>query len=231
MKSMVALVAAMTAVVAAGVGAASALALPDLAVSLGGSYPLRMITILKERTMQISNPVELLKGEGLTLEYTFNGLGSTGRFEFTLKKFENAVGKKSCKTEGDAAGEVLMKGTVDLVLVKLPAEGELALGALYLLEALTIECGELKIKVKGSFIGDGNEAGSLENVQYIGLNIPLLGNGAGKPAWTKYYNAAGEEKHAKLETNFGTGFKESAFEAGEVAATAEGGAMYVFTGT
>ena len=93
----------------------------------------------------------------------------------------------------------------------------LKLGLLYLVaNVLSIECEGLKLKLKGSMLSGVTPNGEEDQTELSGT---LTGNGEGKPTLTTYYNDNKEEVKAKLETNFGTGYKESAEEIEEGAVT------------
>jgi len=101
----------------------------------------------------------------------------------------------------------------------------LKLGLLYLVaNVLSIECEGLKLKLKGSMLSGVTPNGEEDQTELSGT---LTGNGEGKPTLTTYYNDNKEEVKAKLETNFGTGYKESAEEiTGEVKVKALEGKMF-----
>jgi hypothetical protein len=209
--------------------AASAIALPDVSVTLAGaSYPLSLeATVLTAKT-KISNVVaESLQGEGVLLSLGFEALSSLGPFEATFQKVSDKE-KEGCKSSGDASEEVSTSGTFHIVYTSL---SPLTLGILYLLSPVEISCGTEKVKVQGSALASLVGLGSSETTEYTSLTSALTGNGSGKPALKTYYNSSGEAKSAKLETNFGSGFKESAEEVEkEVVADVCEGKMFVVTG-
>jgi hypothetical protein len=71
---------------------------------------------------------------------------------------------------------------------------------------------------------------SLKNVGTEGTELvgnKVEGNGGGKPVLTTYLTDSETVATAKLESNFGSGFKESAWEIeGEVTSTALEGKMF-----
>jgi len=208
--------------------AASAIALPDVSVTLAGaSYPLSLeATVLTAKT-KISTASESLQGEGVLLSLGFEALSSLGPFEATFKKVSD-TGKEGCKSSGDASEEVSTSGTFHIVYTSL---SPLTLGILYLLSPVEIVCGTQTVKVQGSALASLIGLGSSESTEYTSLTSALTGNGSGKPALKTYYNDSGEAKSAKLETNFGAGFKESAEEVEkEVVADVCEGKMFVVTG-
>jgi hypothetical protein len=69
-----------------------------------------------------------------------------------------------------------------------------------------------------------------EGTEYTQLSGVLLGNGEGLPNIRFFYNDEGTSTKAKLEANFGSGFKEADEEVEEtVTVTALQGAMFVIT--
>jgi len=191
-------------------GAAQAqFTLPDLSLLPGEPYPLHLNYESATEKTKLSNPVEVLEGEGLKLLILCESLTSLCKY---LVTFENVKTEKgvACNSVGDAAKTVLVAGE-EVHFVSYLASGVLKLGLLYLVaNVLSIECGSLKIKVKGSALSGATPNGEADQTELGGT---LTGNGAGKPTLTTYYNDSKEEVKAKLESNFGTGYKESAEEA------------------
>ena len=208
-----------------GATASSAVALPDVSVTLGGSYPVRFHFHSVSHIMIFSNPVERIICKGMLDKQTFSELSSLGMF---VHDFENCANERNqrCNTPGDAAGIVLVEGIVHVVYYSL---FPLLLGPLFLPVAFVIECGALKIKGRGSMLGSLS-LGESESEQLTTISYEQTGNGSGKPTLSTYYNASGEALKAKFELNFGSGYKEAAEEHEEaITDTVEEGGMVVIT--
>ncbi len=199
--------------------------LPDFSIALGGSYPINLNYSSATVKTKYSSAAEGLSGEGLALSFTSTELSAWGFFESTLKGVVNEKGTK-CNSVGKGAGEVQIEGKYHIVYVSL---SPLTLGILFSPEAFEITCGTGKVTAKGSMLGS-LKLGSSEAEELTSLKSELTGNAKGKPTLKSYYNDAGEAETAKFEVNFGTGFKEAAWEVGgEVTATAEAGKMFTIT--
>jgi hypothetical protein len=225
------------AVCAMGLMATSAFALPDISVTLGGTYPLHLeysnATVKTE--LQNANG-GVLHGEGLKVLYLIGELTALGTFRATFSKVTKET-EKCLNTGTEANGEVLTEGEFHIVYTSLPGStGGLQLGILYLLKELTgateIKCPKNAntIKVKGSVIGSLNLNGTTEATQLTSLKSILNGS-KGKANIRTYWNDAGTEVLAKLESNIdGAGFKESnQIVAGEPEAVALESKMFVLT--
>jgi hypothetical protein len=225
MKYVKLLVVALGAMFALGVATAassSALTLPDVSIALGGSYPLHLeVTNLTVKS-KLSNPVEALEGVGLLILFLTEQLTSLGTFEVLFTKVQTAA-KVSCASEGDTNGEVLTKGTFHIVPV-----GGGKVDTLYLVANFKVNCGSKSIKVQGSVLQSISSLTGTEGTEYSSLSgAKITGNGAGKPTLTTYLTDSEAVATAKLESNFGSGFKESAEEVEEpVTATALEGKMF-----
>jgi hypothetical protein len=106
----------------------------------------------------------------------------------------------------------------------------LQLGTLYLAAPATIKCGTEEVSVKGDTLASVESLSGTEATEYTSLTGVLKGNGEGGPSVKFFYNEGGTSVKAKLEANFGAGFKESAEEVeGGVTVTGVGGKMFVVT--
>jgi hypothetical protein len=228
---------ALTALFMMGIGTAtSAFALPDVSVTLeGATYPLHLeVTLLTVKT-KLSNVVkESLSAEGLLLLFLLNELGHLGTFEALFTKIVNKAGTKCFSEENakqDPSGEVLTKGTWHLVYTSLSGSTQgLQLGVLYLFSPVEEVCGTEIIKIKGDTLSSVQTLAGTEGTEYTQLSGVLLGNKEGKPNITVFYNEGGTSTKAKLEANFGSGFKEAAEEIEEtITVTALKGAMFMVT--
>jgi hypothetical protein len=228
---------ALTALFMMGIGTAtSAFALPDVSVTLeGASYPLHLeVTLLTVKTKLTNVVKENLKGKGLLLLYLLTELGHLGTFEALFTEVVNKAGTKCFSEENakpDPSGEVLTKGTWHLVYTSLTLSTQgLQLGVLYLVSPVEVVCGTEIIKVKGDTLSSVDTLPLPETEEFTKLSGVLLGNEEGKPNITVFYNEGGTSTKAKLEANFGSGFKEADEEVEElITVTALKGAMFVVT--
>ena len=221
----------LVALCAMGLMAASAFALPDISVTLGGVFPLHLeYNNATNKTKLESASGVTLSGEGLKVTYGMGALAALG----TFKAIFSRVVKGTEKCENTATeGEVATEGEFHIVYTSL---SPLTLGTLYLVTELTgateINCTENanKVKVKGDVIGAINLGSSTEATQFTGLKNHLSGT-KGKQEFHTFYNDSGTAVTAKLEGNTdGAGYKESnQVVEGEPEATAEGGKMFVIT--
>jgi hypothetical protein len=227
--------AALAALSALGIAtASSAFALPDISITLGGAYPLHLEVTLTTAKTKLSNVVkENLTGEGILLLYLLTALGHLGTFEALFTKvrksttpcFSEEGGKK------DPSEEILTKGSWHLVYTSLAGSAQgLQLGILHLVAPVTIKCGAEEVLVKGDVLSSVDALTGTEATEYTALSGVLKGNGEGGPNIKFFYNEGGTSVKAKLEANFGTGFKEAAEEVEElITVTALESKMFVVT--
>jgi hypothetical protein len=236
MKHLKVLGVASVALVALGITTATtALALPDISITLcAGStcYPLHLeVTLLTAGAKLSTVSGKSLQGEGLLLLALAKELTALGTYEALVLHLENAK-KTKCNSVGDKAGEALSRGTYHLVYTSLAGSSQgLQLGMLFLGAPHELECGTEEFPlVRGSVISSITGAGT-EATELTSLSGALTGNGAGVPSIKFFYNDAGVAQQAKLETNFGAGFVQTALEsASVVTVTALEGKMFVITG-
>jgi hypothetical protein len=196
----------------------------------GNGYPLHIeITLLTQATkLSAGSEKTTLKGVGLLLLYLISQLTALGTFEVLFLAVESAE-KVKCNSAGDKSGEILTSGTFHIVYTSLSGSANgLQLGVLFLPLPVSVTCGEEKIKIQGSALSSISGAGT-EGTELTNLAGSLTGNGKGVPALKVFYNDAGEAKEAKLESNFGAGFVQTAEETGSVSAKALEGEMFVIT--
>jgi hypothetical protein len=188
--------------------ATSAFALPDVSITLGGAYPIHLDrTLLSTKTALETTSGSKLAGEGLLVLFLFLELTSLGKFEaLFLNVKEEGGGAAKCNSTSDKTGEVLTKGTFHVVLLTNGSVKQL--GDLLEPEEVKIECGEVKIKVKGTLLSPQLQEGT-EATEFNTVLFALEGNGKGKQKQTKYLNDSGTESAALLLSNFGSGFLES----------------------
>ena len=235
MKYFKVLVVGLVASFAVGVMAASAFALPDISITLGGSYPIHLErTLLSTKTALENTSGEKLTGEGILILLLATELTSLGLFEALFLHVKSA--KRSCATTGDSTGEVLTKGTWHIVLGTNGTKK--VLSTLFEPEEVKITCpaaegeGELKVKVKGLVLSPYSEEGT-EATEFQTILGKLEGTGTGKQKQTKYVNDSGVEVTSQLLSNFGNGFLESnqvLVSPTEVTLLTLEGKMFVITG-
>jgi hypothetical protein len=218
---------ALAAVFALGIATAtSALALPDISVTLtGGTYPIQLVGSSLTDIVKFNNVIgEKFEGEGWSRLLLLTALGHLGTFKAAYTKVKkNGV---NCNTEGDTSEVVLGTGTWHLVYTSLAGSTQgLQLGVLYLWLPFLVKCGTETISFRGNTIASVKEIPTGESVDLSSLTLNERGNGKGSPDTKFYYNEGGTSVKADLEENFGTGFKEGDEEVentGSVFAAAEG---------
>jgi hypothetical protein len=223
----------LAAMCAMGLMATSAFALPDISVTLGGTYPLHLNYETSGAggvlTKLEGTSGSLLEGKGLKVLYLIGELTALGTFRaIFLEVVNGAATSEKCLNTANA-GEVLTEGSFHIVYTSL---SPLTLGTLYLVNELEIKCptAGIGIKVKGSVIGAIKSPGTSNTEQLTGLKNILTGS-AGKQQFRNYYNDSGTSVLAQLLCNTsGTGFKEcNQVVAGEPEATALEGKMFVLS--
>jgi hypothetical protein len=150
-----------------------------------------------------------LSGTGYLFQFfAATDMAELGEAEVLLEGIGIVGTETKCNTAGDAAGVMLID----------KAEWHFALdlsGHLLILVLLpgtvTIECGALKIKIKGSEMYSLSPFAS--EVAAGGKFEASTGKCTGrKPAFTEYDNMAGTMSSVKLESSVGLGFEESCEE-------------------
>jgi hypothetical protein len=233
MKHLKLLGVALAALFAFGITTTTALALPDISLTLtGSSFPLRLdVTLLTVKTELNTIGGTTIDGEGFLLLLLASSLTSLGTFEALFTKVVENGKVNKCKSFGDPEGEVLTKGTYDIVYTSL---APLTLGLLFLVEPLTIMCSGALVEfdLKGSMLASINPFSiGTERSQIISILGVLKGNGKGKPSLVTYYNDGGTAVKAKLEGENGTGSAEAAVEVqAELTLLALKTNMFVITG-
>jgi hypothetical protein len=203
---------------------AAAVALPDVHVLSGESYPLHLnFSDNKPTVTKLSNEAGgKLAGTGLLLLFLTFGLSSLGSFEVLFLKVLEPKTGNSCSTTGDSAGEVLLKGSFHIV----PTKTTGATAVLYLFAPFKITCGTVKDSVEGSTLSPITEKGT-EGTNLTELCGTSTGNGKGTPTVTEYINDNGTKVKVALTSDIGGLEGESAEEiTGEVCPEALGGKMF-----
>ncbi|MFI4985143.1 MAG: hypothetical protein ACHQAV_04040 [Solirubrobacterales bacterium] len=189
---------ALVAVSASCITAASASALPDISITLGGSYPLQLHFADNGKTSWKLETTggSKLEGKGLSLLLSVAELSALGKFEAIILGVKD--NKTACNSKGAKTEEVLTKGTFHIVFTPSVA------GLLFLVEEVEIECGKVKVKVRGSAIASLNAAEG--EITEVG---DKLEGAKGKNALETYLNDEGKEVKGIIEANFGTGFVQA----------------------
>jgi hypothetical protein len=204
---------------------AATVALPDIHVLSGESYPLHLnFSDNKSTSTKFTNAKGgKLESTGLLLLFLIFGLSSSGSFEVLYLKVMEPKRGDSCITSGDKSGEVLIKGSFRIV----PTTATGTPAVLYLFAPYLLTCGPIIAEIEGSQLTQESEGGSSESASLTEVCGVSEGNGKGKASLTEYINDNGTKVKATLKSELGFGIGESAEEtAGEVCAEALGGKMF-----
>jgi hypothetical protein len=156
---------------------------------------------------ELQSTAAKLNGEGFLTELSLlTNAGKEISGIYTTLFLEVANGTTKCDTSGDRTGEVLVpQGEVSLVFDSLTVLG---VAGEFTVPEFKIECGTLKLKVKGSVLGlitpINREAGAGSNTLQGALRCTST---FGQAAETKYWTNTGLEDTAKLEVTAGAGFE------------------------
>jgi hypothetical protein len=178
--------------------------LPDISVTLGGSYPVHAQGSVANALTALSTTSGVaLSGSGVTLLLLTTELSALGTFTSTFTKVKNSESIE-CNTTGDAKGVVLVKGEFHLVLAPMAD-----LGILFLVSEFEVECPTgINVLVRGNLIGSVTNIGN-ETSELTGFGGVLEGS-KGKQSLSEYINSTGTAVKAKLESEAGAGFAASA---------------------
>jgi hypothetical protein len=176
----------------------------------GEGFPVAVESLPKEPNeirSEIQNAAGQVTGTGFFLKGELKS-ATEGEYEALYLKVTLKVSETKCNTAGDREGEVLdPKGKIKLVH---DAGSEAGNGILLEVAEFTIECGAVKIKIHGNLVGllkPGNEMVTKGEAE-LGCSSTL-----GVPAEKSYWlSLLASELTAKLEANFGTGFREACEE-------------------
>jgi hypothetical protein len=176
---------------------ASALTLPDVAVTLGGTYPLHSQGSLATAATRFGTVSGVtLEGSGATLSLGATELSALGTFTITLANLK-IPGGSSCKTGTEPAGTVVASGEYHVV----PLNTTGTAGTLFLVSFLEVTCGTAKVKIRGNLLSSLNAATG-ELTEFGGV---LQGEN-GKQNISEYLNDGGTKVAAKAEVDAGLEF-------------------------
>jgi hypothetical protein len=173
--------------------------LPDISVTLGGTYPVHLQGSLASASTGLeTSSGSVLKGTGVTLLLLTTELSALGTFNADFTSVEN-VEKIKCHSGGDAAGVVLLGGEFHLVL------SPQNLGILFLVSEFEVECpGGVNVLLRGNVLGGLTGIGG-QSTELTSVGGVVEGS-KGKQNISEYFNAGGTKIKAKLEAEAGTGF-------------------------
>jgi hypothetical protein len=174
---------------------------PAVLLLAGSSFP------IVEESTNLTTSTELQSAAGILKGTGYSGSGditSASAGTFKIAFFNIRKGETRCESEGDPEGTVLFgEDEGQLVYISL---SPLQVGVLVTVKEFSFMCGTTKIKKTGTVISTISPM-NVESVSFSGgLECSLT---VGEPAHTVYWNSSGEEKHALLLVNFGTGFKKA----------------------
>jgi hypothetical protein len=192
------------------VTSASALTLPDIHAL---TYPLHLSFADNGNTPGkfIDTAGNKWESKGFLLLLEIGELTSLGTYGMLFLNLQNPTTKETCKTAGDAAGEVLIHGTFHIVPLNTSKED----GILFLFKEFKITCGTEIVKVRGAVISTVNFEGKSESEEFTQLCGKLTGDGKGHNNITEYLNDGGTKTKGLLEDERGLGFNPLAVEIGE----------------
>ncbi len=176
------------------------------------SYPIKAEVASSTVRSEISNPVKQWECEGANgaLEVKQRTQAGESTIPFTIE-FKHCGGSLTpCETEGAEAGHELLSGTASPVYIPGMQKREKA-GVLITLTPTYLTCLDNKEQIRGSILVPVTPL----NTSAKELSLPFEGNGSGSPTYTTYENAEGSDIEAKLEMNFGAGYKVVALEVGK----------------
>jgi hypothetical protein len=158
---------------------------------------------------ELQSAAGTLKGEGFLLGGSI--LTATGGlYEALFLDIEEPVARAKCSTVGDKEGEVLLpQANFTVVHDFSPAAG---VGLLLEVKEFAVTCGALRIKVKGTALALLQPVGS--EVLWTGLKASLrCSRTTGVPGEKAFWSSLlSSELTAKLEANFGAGFRQACEE-------------------
>jgi hypothetical protein len=176
----------------------------------GESFPVTIESLPKEPN-EIKSEVQNAAGQLTSSGFFMKGeikSATEGEYEALYLRVTLKATEAKCNTAGDKEGEVLVpKGKFKLVHDAGPEAGN---GILLEVGEFAVECGAVKIKLHGSLLGLLKPASEMVTKGEVELHCSST---QGVPAEKSYWlSLLASELTAKLEANFGTGFKEACEE-------------------
>ena len=171
---------------------ASAFVLPDVALTLSGTYPIHMQGSRSVTFFWSTAAGNFAQGSGVTLLLLSTALSGLGTFTYTFTSF-TAFGSRDCRTFGLVFGVVVISGEYHVV----PLNTTGSVGLLFLVPKTTIECeGPNEIVLQGSAIS--SISAGTENQELTSVGGKLEGS-KGKSTISEFINDTGSKIKAKLE--------------------------------
>jgi hypothetical protein len=175
--------------------------LPDISITLRGTYPIHAVGKVGAETMFGTTGGVVLKGAGITLLLLTTELSALGTFNATFTTMLNS-GNTSCSTAGNPAGTVTLLGEFHLVPTNL---SPLNLGILFLLSQAEVVCvgNPATIVLQGSAVGGIKGLGE-ESTEISDFGVSLKGERSSQEL-SEYYNDGGTKVRASLRSEAGAG--------------------------
>ena len=185
---------------------ASAAKVPGLLLLSPETFPLTFTTFLNSNKTELQSVAGALRGEGVSLTLSFTS-DNEGTFTAEFRSVRNKA-LIPCTTLGDSAS-LLLSGKMRLVHDISAVSGN---GLLFEPNEAIISCGTEVVHVKGTMLGLIGPLNFIteddEDIEWIANSLCKSGSG-GEPLEQKFWGLAGVEEKAKLEANFGTGYKKA----------------------
>jgi hypothetical protein len=187
---------------------------PEFILGEGESYPVALEGSYPAAKVSLANAAAIVGCEGASTKGTITGSKALSALTYELQHCKEEASSAECQTTGAEAGHVVLTGSASLFYIK-KAEERVAL-VLTLNEA-KITCGTNAYKARGALVIRVTPVG-LKTTRPV---LTLTRNGeAFENTYTSYENEKGEVIAAKLELQFGTGFKKGMLVTGALQPTA-----------
>jgi len=203
------------ALVAAAFATTSALALelPDVHILAGETYPVTGEGAVKGEDLFVLETElgEKILAREIKIKIELAELTSLGLATVDLTEaVEKVLGGPKCNTVGDAAGTVLINGEYHIIDL---STSPLTIAFLLLFPELTLECGKVKVKVRGPLIAAITKVTSGTDVTQFGIAAKCAA-GKGKQELKEYLNDEGAKTKGAATANFGLGFETACVSTG-----------------
>lgn len=182
---------------------------PEYALG-AGKFPVTLEGSAPAAVVNLGNAAGGVECTGVTVKGTITG-STSGTRSLELQHCKKSGGAKNCNTTGSAAGVISLSGTESLAYI---SKAEQRVGSVFTPELAEFECeGGFKNKLKGALVIPVSPVG----IQTTALTMNITRKGTEyENTYTTYENEKGEKITAKLEFNFGTGYKKGFLETGEL---------------